>query len=1066
MLESIVLHQSGTGVRGGDGNIVGISWTALTRSHPSPSLVVTCTHQVVVYKPGESRRTHQWSFKPSAATALSHAAVFLPAGSRYVGVQQGSTLVSWRESELDVKRPLSAQARARQLPYCSVHACPQLGDYFVAVLSSGGVALYQGGLQLAARCDEAAGGALSVSPANAKARSNAKSNAKASVHAKAAWSGVRGNKVLVLENIGATDRVTTFVLSVPTPQRRTSASAGADGAGAANASASASVTLVSSHVLTKPLSLAGGSVGAAAGGGAGAPEEEEASLTACAAAFLGGEGEGGRGVVSVAWRTSRGPAWTKVVLDAAGAREELARPVATAAAAMVDAMVESNGSGFGEVGGPVVSVSNGHGGSPKKVSARSKKSAEAGDSGGAGRWSSVPAVASADGGRLLVHSGGATPRLAIWDAGYGVLLDDDGAPGSEVGGNAAGKAVGKAVSMAVSGDGAHVGISAAGRVLICPLPVNEDGTLASLLRRKRPSFSSAVATAAAAGGGVGPSGLAFPSVDLARNGPASSLLGRSGALVAAEWEAAVVVPFREAEAKVIQSLHGAARRKDRDAFERVLREHGQRRASAAAAAGGGSSDVAEGVVGEGGQEGRKRRRRREGRDGEDFSPGVVAAAVELCLKNPGAELWNSLAVLLRSGGVSARHHRGLVASIVKHASPELLEEARLVMLHVPDLPEADAVHILRHFLALAAVSAQEPPAVPATAAPAAAAVAGALVASDSPPTDSAGVPHPAKRARGTAPIAGKGFDDGVAGIAVEVLSSPKSGSRDGDKEESASTAKKSKKKEGVVATVAAAGAVAEGLSRHKHANGAMAPNLSNGNGMHAAAAAAATQEDGGMSGDSGGYSKSGVKEAGTPPGTGDAEVVAKNTGKSKKKRARVLGGVGFEEGTPAARAERGVRVALMFPHNEAFLRSALAGLSHGEVVVVLKVLTRLIAEGRTKESSARSAVNRRGGASKTARGLPPARTDLVLAWAAAVLDAHFARLAVGGAADAGLVSALKALKRAMRGEGSCCELLCEVRSLVDELGRQHAAAATAAVAAAASKRHPKRDLFTLRVLRF
>lgn len=52
MLESIVLHQSGTGVRGGDGNVVGISWKALTRAHPSPSIVVTCTHQVVVYKVG------------------------------------------------------------------------------------------------------------------------------------------------------------------------------------------------------------------------------------------------------------------------------------------------------------------------------------------------------------------------------------------------------------------------------------------------------------------------------------------------------------------------------------------------------------------------------------------------------------------------------------------------------------------------------------------------------------------------------------------------------------------------------------------------------------------------------------------------------------------------------------------------------------------------------------------------------------------------------------------------------------------------------------------------------
>lgn len=63
----------------------------------------------VCFQPGEERRTHQWSFKPSAATVLSHAAVFLPAGSRYVGVQQGSTLVSWRESEQDVKRPLSCQ---------------------------------------------------------------------------------------------------------------------------------------------------------------------------------------------------------------------------------------------------------------------------------------------------------------------------------------------------------------------------------------------------------------------------------------------------------------------------------------------------------------------------------------------------------------------------------------------------------------------------------------------------------------------------------------------------------------------------------------------------------------------------------------------------------------------------------------------------------------------------------------------------------------------------------------------------------------------------------------------
>lgn len=49
MLEGTVLHKGRAGARG-DGDVVGISWKAPTRSHPSPSLVVTCAHQVVVYK--------------------------------------------------------------------------------------------------------------------------------------------------------------------------------------------------------------------------------------------------------------------------------------------------------------------------------------------------------------------------------------------------------------------------------------------------------------------------------------------------------------------------------------------------------------------------------------------------------------------------------------------------------------------------------------------------------------------------------------------------------------------------------------------------------------------------------------------------------------------------------------------------------------------------------------------------------------------------------------------------------------------------------------------------------
>lgn len=48
MLESTVLHH---GRGGGDGDVVGISWKMTTKSQSSsPSLVVTCAHQVVVYK--------------------------------------------------------------------------------------------------------------------------------------------------------------------------------------------------------------------------------------------------------------------------------------------------------------------------------------------------------------------------------------------------------------------------------------------------------------------------------------------------------------------------------------------------------------------------------------------------------------------------------------------------------------------------------------------------------------------------------------------------------------------------------------------------------------------------------------------------------------------------------------------------------------------------------------------------------------------------------------------------------------------------------------------------------
>lgn len=97
------------------------------------------------------------------------------------------------------------------------------------------------------------------------------------------------------------------------------------------------------------------------------------------------------------------------------------------------------------------------------------------------------------------------------------------------------------------------------------------------------------------------------------------------------------------------------------------------------------------------------------------------------------------------------------------------------------------------------------------------------------------------------------------------------------------------------------------------------------------------------------------------------------------------------------------------------------------------------------------------------RGLPPARTDAAVGWACALLDSHFTRLAIGGAAaDSGVVGALKALKKATRREAECCELLSQVRSLVDEVGRRHAAAA----AAEARRSAPSRERFTLRVVTF
>eukprot|EP00903_Cladosiphon_okamuranus_P009379 g8943.t1 len=1071
MLGGTVLHKGRSGARG-DGDAVGISWKTPTRSHPSPSLVVTCAHQVVVYKPGEERRTHQWSFKPSAATVLSHAAVFLPARSRYIGVQQGSTLVGWRESEQDVKRPLSCQATG---PVQAVHACPLLGDYFVAVLASGGVTFYQGGLQRMAHCDAAGGGDDGAGSA-------------VDARAKAVWSGVRGNKVVVLENMGAAaDRVSTFALAVergPSEQpsssssRRTKADDAADAAVAGRSSTggpvSASVTLVSSCLLTKP------SRAPPSGSGEDQAEvgEGEISASACSAAFLGrdnaipgGGGGGGSTVIAVAWRTSSGPVWTKVIVGAGGAQEEFARPAGTQEPA--NSHHASDGKGNGVVS---MSPSNGHGTAKPGKSKAKKPAAGAAHvpSGGKGSvaagWARVPAIAAADGARLLVHSGGgggAGPRLAIWDATYGVLLEDGAAP--EVSTDDAvpppqsGEKQTRAIGMKVSGDGAHVALAVAGRVVICPVPVQAAGTLASLLRRKRPS--SGVKGGGGSLGNVSGGGVAFPSVDLDGRAPASKLLEQTGTLEAGDWEAAVVTPFRAAEAEVVRSLRDAARRKDGGAFELALREHLQQRAAAAGAGGQSSGEVSGDrvVVSSGGDGGGKKRRRNGRAAAGGYSAGIIAAAVELCLANPHAKLWGALSVLVRSGGVSARHHRGLVTAIVEHASGELLEE---VMLHVPDLPEADAVRILRHFVSQAAALAKGP----SDPAPAAA----AILVPEVPNKASRGGP-PAKRARGVKSYSNGGVavnaagspvaqNDGGGGIVVSVLS-PSKGKKNGEAagendgvgvsgDKSMKVKLKAKKKNHKRTNSMDDGDddndADDGEAEHVNSNGngnsntvTTNPGLSNG---HAAA-----HDDGRTSSD-GGVSDGGdgveTRFRG-PKGAGGA----RNHGGPRE--------TAIATAVAAARAERGVRVALTLPHNEAFLRSALAGLSHGEVVIVLKVLTRLLAEGKTLEASATGAKYRGKNDSSEAKGLPTARTDSVLGWACALLDSHFTRLAIGGSADANLVGALKALKKATREEAECCELLGEVRSLVEEVGRRHAAAAVEE-----ARRRPSRELFTLRVLSF
>lgn len=259
-----------------------------------------------------------------------------------------------------------------------------------------------------------------------------------------------------------------------------------------------------------------------------------------------------------------------------------------------------------------------------------------------------------------------------------------------------------------------------------------------------------------------------------------------------------------------------------------------------------------------------------------------------------------------------------------------------VMLHVPDLPEADAVRILRHFLSQAATAAETPEGAPAPA----------PVIQPEVPSDGGGAPPPAKRAKGgnLSKEVSPDAVQGDAGVVVAVLSGPskkrgaeavaeKVGSGGGGEDKASKKKKVGQEKTSAGGDEDGGGGVrdaAAGDQKTSNGNGTLMTTkagLSNGH--------AATHDDGGTSSDSGGVSDGG-KQAVVNGAKGTGGEGATRNSKGDKKD--ITGATA----TAAARAERGVRVALTLPHNEAFLRSALAELSHREVVVVLKVSAALV----------------------------------------------------------------------------------------------------------------------------
>lgn len=532
-----------------------------------------------------------------------------------------------------------------------MHASPELGDLFVVVLRSGEVGLYHASLK-------------SVG-ASGTVRNEGSDGGGDGLKWEVVWSGLRERVLLVLERRGESTRVRTYVVSVPRSYRReggslTGQSRQKSAVIPAHGGADPNVALASSHVLPRPTCPSEGMID----GGI------EGEAQACSATFLD---DLGPGFLAVAWRSPRGPFWTKLALSAEGVREEFSRPAGVSRVTPV-VVPDSPRDVAPEGTGNKSSNKSRRPPKLKKATLAGTHDVVVGSVGSSDAGHALPSVVAADGNRVLVHSGGAYPQLACWDAVYGVLLDESEAPersSDSLTGPGAGKGSrSQAVSMALSRNGAYLGVAAGGEVIVCGLPVRESSTLASLLRRKRPSVG-AVLEGASVSEHPRMGTLLAPSVDLSRNERAAQILRGAGVPAAGEWEAAVIGPSREAESRVIGSLEAAVRERDGEAFKNILLEV-LREGSAVESRGG--EDSGAGVEGAPSMERECKRKRRKVPLRRHYPPNVVSAAVDLCLRNPGANLWGALRLLLKSGGVSARHHRGLVAAIVEHGPTGLLEE--------------------------------------------------------------------------------------------------------------------------------------------------------------------------------------------------------------------------------------------------------------------------------------------------------------------------------------------------------------------------------------------------------